>query len=81
MSSSGIRLRISLVVAISIVIANMYLVLNGTPNEFYAGLSKALAPDTPSANTLTTQTATPGTPSRDTFAAFEARVHYSPNVY
>jgi hypothetical protein len=81
MSSSGIRLRISLIVATTIVLANMVLVLNGSSTGFYAGLSKTLVPDTPLVTTLVAQTVSPGKGSRDTFAAFETRAHHSPDVY
>jgi hypothetical protein len=80
MSSSGIRLRISLIVAISIVSANMYSVLHGTSNRFYAGLSNALDSDAPAATAQVAHTLAPGRPSRDTFAAFETRDHYSPTL-
>jgi len=78
MSSSGIRLRISLVVAISIVSANKYLVLHGSSNGFYASLSKALGLDAPAATAQVAHTLSPGRPSHDTFAAFETRDYYSP---
>lgn len=75
MNSSGVRLRISLLVAIAIVLANMYLVLHGSSNGFYAGLPKALFFDAPVATTQVAQPSTSGTPSRDTFAAFETRAN------
>lgn len=80
MSSSGIRLRISLLVAIASVLANMYLVLNGSSNGFYAGLSKGLVLDTPQATTQVAQKAKPVTQSRYSFAAFVTRAKQYSNV-
>ena len=86
MNSSGVRLRISLLVAIAIVIANIYLVLNGSSNGFYASLSKEQVLDTHQATTQVAQQSTSGQStsgrtSRDTFAAFETRASKQPGVY
>ena len=81
MGSSWIRLRISLIVAIALVIANMVLVITGSPNGYYAGLSKVLVPDAPLAATSAAQAGSPDTAKRYPFAALEARAQHSLDVF